>query len=80
MSGIMFPLVKNCKPRIANQKLQVKNGKSWISSQEFQVNNCKSRIASQELQVKSCKKSLLDSFDIFFSQLNEWKNFQSCFT
>jgi hypothetical protein len=39
------------------------------------VKNCKSWIASQELQ-----KSLLDSLDIFFSRLNEWKNFQSCYT
>jgi hypothetical protein len=34
------------------------------------VKNCKARIA---------KKSILDSLDIFFSRLNEWKNFQSCF-
>jgi hypothetical protein len=38
-----------------------------------------SRTASHELQVKNCKKSLFDSLDIFFSRLNEWKNFQSCF-
>jgi hypothetical protein len=53
------------------------NCKSRIASQELQVKNCKSRIASQELQ-----KSILDrqfaSLDMFFSQLNEWNNFQSC--
>jgi hypothetical protein len=63
--GIMFPLVKNCKSRIASQELQVKNCKSRIASQELQVKNCKLRIAIQELQVKNCKKSLLDSLDIF---------------
>jgi hypothetical protein len=42
--GILFPLVKNCKSRIASQELQVKN--------------CKSRIASQELQKKSILDSL----------------------
>jgi hypothetical protein len=40
--GILFPLVKNCKSRIASQELQVKN--------------CKSRIASQELQKKSFRQ------------------------
>jgi hypothetical protein len=49
---------------------------SRIASQELQVKNCKSRIASQELQVKNCKsriakKKSLDSWDIFFSRLNE---------
>jgi hypothetical protein len=67
---ILFPLVKNCKSRIASQELQVKNCKSRIASQELRVKNCKSRIASQELQVKNCKsriakKSILDSLDIF---------------
>jgi hypothetical protein len=47
---------------------------SRIASQELQVKNCKSRIASQELQ----KNIFLDSLDIFFSPLNEWKNFQFC--
>jgi hypothetical protein len=74
--GILFPLVKNCKSRIASQELQVKDCKSRIASQGLPVKNCKSRIASQELQVKNCKsriakKSLLDSLDIFFSRLNE---------
>jgi hypothetical protein len=49
------------------------------SCQELQVKNCKSSIANQKLQVKNCKTSILDSLDIFFSRLNEWKNFQSCF-
>jgi hypothetical protein len=53
----------------------VKNYKSRIASQDLQVKYCKSRIASKELQ-----KSLLDSLDIFFSRLNEWKKFQSCST
>jgi hypothetical protein len=56
--GILFPLVKNCKSRIASQELQVKNCKSRIASQELQVKNCKSRIASQELQVKNCKSRI----------------------
>jgi hypothetical protein len=68
--GIMFPLVKKWKSRIASQELQVKNCKSRIASQELQVNNCKSIIASQELQVMNCKsriakKVFLDSLDIF---------------
>jgi hypothetical protein len=29
--GILFPLVKNCKSRIASQELQVKNCKSRIA-------------------------------------------------
>jgi hypothetical protein len=49
-----------------------------IASQELQVKNCKSKIASQELQVNNCIKSILNSLDIFFSRLNEWKKFQSC--
>jgi hypothetical protein len=53
--GIMFPLVKNCKSRIASQELQVKNCKSRIA-----------RIASQELQKKSFRQ-----FGHFFSRLNE---------
>jgi hypothetical protein len=57
---ILFPLVKNCKSRIASQELQVKNCKSRIASQELQVKNCKSKIARQEeLQdKKNCKSRI----------------------
>jgi hypothetical protein len=48
--GILFPLVKNCKSRIASQELQVKNCKSRIASQELQVKNCKQRIAKKVFQ------------------------------